>query len=179
MDQSARQALEALSQWLQSLSQDVVALAELLQDAQLPEDVRLWVAGAVGYVFKSIDLIPDGVEDLGYLDDAFVLRLMARHGAEQLPAQGAPDVLVRRARDAEFLESYLGSIYTRLDEFASGLCIAVVRGRSPSDIVQDPALAQQVCDEIGVFARSYIAPEFAQEERTLIKLRSFLDTKLP
>ena len=45
--------------------------------------------------------------------------------------------------------------------------------------MQEPGLAQQVCDEIGVFARSYIAPEFTQEERTLLKLRSFLTTKLP
>ena len=54
-----------------------------------------------------------------------------------------------------------------------------MRGKSPSDIVQDPALAQEVCDEIGVFARSYLAPVFTQEERTLLKLRSFLTTKLP
>jgi hypothetical protein len=40
-------------------------------------------------------------------------------------------------------------------------------------------LAQQVCDEMGVFARNYVAPTFAQEERTLLKLRSFLTTKLP
>jgi hypothetical protein len=137
------------------------------------------VAAAVGYVFKSIDLIPDGIEDLGYLDDAFVVRVVARHAVQELQSDGSPAILSTLAKDAEVLEGFLGSIYTRLDEFASGLRIAVVRGKSPSDIVQDPALAQQVYDEVGVFARAYVSPEFAQEERTLIKLRAFLNTKLP
>jgi len=179
MDESTQEALNAFPTWLQALNEDVVELSGLLKDAQLPEELRLWVAGATGYVFKSLDLIPDGIEDLGYLDDAFVIRVMARHALAQVEDESAPPILTRLANDAEFIETFLGSIYTRLDEFVSGLCIAVVRGRSPSDIVQEPGLAQQVCDEIGVFARSYIAPEFTQEERTLLKLRSFLTTKLP
>jgi uncharacterized membrane protein YkvA (DUF1232 family) len=179
MDESAQEALNAFPTWLQALNDDLVELSGLLKDAQLPEELRLWVAGATGYLFKSLDLIPDGIEDLGYLDDAFVIRVIARHAAEQLEDETVPPILARLAKDAEFIQSFLGSIYARLDEFVSGLCIAVVRGRSPSDIVEDTALAQQVCDEIGVFARSYVAPEFTQEERTLLKLRSFLTTKLP
>jgi len=179
MDESAQEALNAFPTWLQTLNEDVVELSGLLKDGQLPEELRLWVAGATGYVFKSLDLIPDGIEDLGYLDDAFVIRVMARRAAEQVENESVPPILARLAKEAEFIQTFLGSIYIRLDEFVSGLCITVVRGKSPSDIVQDPALAQQVCDEVGVFARSYVAPEFAQEERTLLKLRSFLTTKLP
>lgn len=179
MDDSAQEALNAFPNWLQALNEDLVELAGLLKDEQLPDELRLWVAGATGYVFKSIDLIPDGIEDLGYLDDAFVIRVMARHAAEQIQSEEVPPILARLAKDAQFIQTFLGSVYTRLDEFVSGLCIAVVRGKSPSDIVQDPALAQQVCDEMGVFARNYVAPAFAQEERTLLKLQSFLSTKLP
>jgi uncharacterized membrane protein YkvA (DUF1232 family) len=179
MDASAQTALNTFPQWLQSLGGDLVELTELLKVPELSEKLRLWIAGASGYIFKSIDLIPDGIEDLGYLDDAFVVRVIARHAAEHLDAEIAPAVLTRLAGEAAFVESFLGTIYTRLDEFVLGLRIAVVRGRSPSDIVQDPALAQQVCDEVAAFARSYIAPQFTQEERTLTKLRSFLDTKLP
>ncbi len=179
MDQSAQEALNAFPQWLKSLNEDIVAFAELLRDSELPDELRLWVAGAVGYVFKSVDLIPDGVEDLGYLDDAFVVRVMARRAAQELQTNQVPAILEKLAHDAQFLERFLGTIYTRLEEFASGLRIAVVRGKSPSDIVEDPALAEQICDETAVFARAYVAPEFTQEERTLIKLRSFLNTKLP
>ena len=34
-------------------------------------------AGALTYLFKSPDLIPDGIEDLGFIDDAFVFRMAA------------------------------------------------------------------------------------------------------
>ena len=181
MEEFARKALNAFPEWLRSLGDDLVALSDLLKDTELSEDVRLWVASSVSYVFKSVDLIPDGIEDLGYLDDAFVMRVVASRGVEQLEQAGAssPPVLSKLAEDATLIKEFLGSEYARLDEFVSGLRIAVVRGKSPSDIVQDPTLAAQVRDEVGVFARSYQMPEFTQEERTLIKLKSFLSTKLP
>ena len=181
MEEFARKALNAFAEWLRSLGDDLVELSDLLQDTELSEDFRLWVAAAIGYVFKSVDLIPDGIEDLGYLDDAFVMRVMASRAVEQLEQageSGSPG-LSKLAEDAKLIKEFLGSDYARLDEFVSGLRIAVVRGKSPSDIVQDSALAAQVRDEVGVFARGYQMPEFTQEERTLIKLKSFLSTKLP
>ncbi len=181
MEEFAQKALNEFPEWLRSLGEDLVALSDLLKDTQLPDDLRLWVAGSVGYVFKSVDLIPDGVEDLGYLDDAFVMRVMASRAIELLEPSGeaSPPLLAKLAQDTAIIKELLGSDFARLDEFVSGLRIAVVRGKSPSDIVQDPSLAAQVSEEAGVFARNYEAPEFTRQERTLIKLKSFLSTKLP
>jgi uncharacterized membrane protein YkvA (DUF1232 family) len=181
MDDTSREALNALPDWLRSLAEDLTAVAGLLKDSQLSEELRLWAAGAVGYVFKSVDLIPDGIDDLGYLDDAFILRVAASRALEDLPADEAAAVapLAKLAEGASLIKRLLGSDYARLDDFVSGLRIAVVRGKSPSDIVEDRALAIQVCEEVASFARSYLAPPFAQDERTLIKLKSFLSAKLP
>src|SRR5438045_3179256 len=49
------------------------------------EGQRYLVAG-LNYIFKSLDLIPDGIDDLGYMDDAFVLRLAAALAATEDPA---------------------------------------------------------------------------------------------
>ena len=179
MDDSTRQALNSLPEWLQSLADDLTAVASLLKNAQLPEELRLWLASAVGYVFKSVDLIPDGIDDLGYLDDAFVLRIAAARALEEMSEGPAPAPLTQLADGTSHIKKLLGSDYARLEDFVAGLRIAVVRGKSPSDIVQDGAVAVQVCDEVASFARSYVAPPFAQDERTLIKLKSFLSAKLP
>ena len=69
--------LDAFPQWIRSLAEDATALAQLLNTDSLPQEGRRFVAGGLNYVFKSLDLIPDGLEGLGFLDDAFVLRVAA------------------------------------------------------------------------------------------------------
>jgi uncharacterized membrane protein YkvA (DUF1232 family) len=181
MDDSTREALNTLPEWLRSLADDLTAAAALLKNQELPEEVRLWIAGAVGYVFKSVDLIPDGIDDLGYLDDTFILRVAAARALEpSSEEQGASlDPLPQLAEGTALIKRLLGSDYARLDDFVSGLRISVVRGKSPSDIVQESTIADQVCDEVAAFARNYVSPPFAQDERTIIKLKSFLSAKLP
>jgi len=181
MDDTTREALNTLPEWLRSLADDLTAAAALLKNQELPEDLRLWIAGAVGYVFKSVDLIPDGIDDLGYLDDTFILRVAAERAVEVMSEQqqAVPEPLPQLADGTRLIRQLLGVDYARLDDFVSGLRISVVRGKSPSDIVQESSVADQVCDEVAAFARSYVAPPFAQDERTIIKLKSFLSAKLP
>jgi uncharacterized membrane protein YkvA (DUF1232 family) len=177
MDDSTREALNTLPEWLRSLADDLTGAAALLKNAELPEELRLWVAGAVGYVFKSVDLIPDGIDDLGYLDDTFILRVAASRALEDQSV--APELLTQLAEGTALIKSLLGNDYARLEDFVSGLRISVVRGKSPSDIVQEVSVAEQVCEDVAAFARNYVVPPFAQDERTIIKLRSFLSAKLP
>ena len=67
--------LEMFPQWLRSLGEDAAQVGDTLaKDAAPDEATRSLVAG-LNYIFKSLDLIPDGIDDLGYLDDAFVLRV--------------------------------------------------------------------------------------------------------
>jgi uncharacterized membrane protein YkvA (DUF1232 family) len=181
MDDFTREALNTFPEWLRSLAEDLTAMAGLLKDTQLTEGLRLWAAAAVGYVFKSVDLIPDGIEDLGYLDDAFVLRVAAARvlGEVSDSHETAPAPLPHLAEGVPLIQQLLGKDYARLDDFVSNLRIAVVRGKSPSDIVQDATAAAEVCEEVVVFSRCYVVPPFTQDERTLIKLKSFLAAKLP
>ncbi len=81
MTELETRCLDAFPQWIRSLADDATALAQLLSSDSLPEEARRLLAGGLNYVFKSLDLIPDGLEGLGFLDDAFVLRTAARLGA--------------------------------------------------------------------------------------------------
>ena len=69
--------LDTFPNWLRNLGHDAEELSELLTESTVAQDAREAVAGGLNYLFKSLDLIPDGIDDIGYLDDAFVLRVAA------------------------------------------------------------------------------------------------------
>ncbi len=169
--------LDAFPAWLKTLGDDARALAALTVDTSLPEASRRPVASALNYLFKSLDLIPDGIEDLGYVDDAFVLREAA---AQALSAGADPaGTLPRLAADARLVEEFLGADYARLQRYVRDLQHGAVRGRSVAEIVSDAAVAEALAAEVGSWGQSYQAPTFLRDEKTLTKLRAFLDKKLP
>ncbi len=180
MSEANPRSLDVFPAWLASLAADFRQMAELLNSTDLSEDSRLWIAAAVGYLFKSLDLIPDGVEDLGFLDDAFVLRVAARRAAGEAGESASQlDPLPRLSADVGVIEGFLGSEMDRLNDYVSGLSIVKVRGRTPADVVQDAGLTKQVVEEARSWCQSYVVPSFAPDEKNLIKLKSFLCTKLP
>ena len=86
--------LEVFPSFLRTLGEDAAALG-VLAGSDAPEAARRYVVAGLNYIFKSLDLIPDGIDDLGFLDDAFVLRVAASLAAEE-----APDVRRDRAARA-------------------------------------------------------------------------------
>jgi uncharacterized membrane protein YkvA (DUF1232 family) len=174
--------LDAFPEWLRSLADDVGRLAALLDDTTLGEPVRRHAASAVNYLFKSLDLIPDGIEDLGFVDDAFVLRVAASlavaadAGARDADGSGT---LERLSSEAALIREFLGDDYERLERYVLGLGHAVARGRSVDDILAKEDVRSELLGEIKGWIGSYDAPSFSRDAKNLIKLRSFLKTKLP
>ncbi len=74
MNDLHNRCLDTFPEWLRTLASDATELGALL-GSDLSESSRRYVAGGLNYLFKSLDLIPDGIDDIGYLDDAFVLKL--------------------------------------------------------------------------------------------------------
>ncbi len=167
--------LDAFPGWLRSLAEDALALSALVTDASAPEGARRNAAGALSYLFKSLDLVPDGIEDLGYLDDAFVLRVAARlaHHSEPLPA------LEKLAHEAELVSDFLGVVYPRLERFVAGLGHLSVRGRTVDDVLASEDGSASFVGEVRGWANDYVAPPFGRDAKNLVKLRSFLNAKLP
>lgn len=65
--------LTATKQWARSVKRDVVALWIAARDSRTPVVAKI-VAGAVAaYALSPVDLIPDFVPVLGYLDDLIIV----------------------------------------------------------------------------------------------------------
>ena len=172
--------LDTFPSWLKSLGDDVQAVAATLRDAGLPEGARRYAAGSVNYLFKSLDLIPDGIEDIGFLDDAFVLRVSAAQAVAGGVGEGAgAAVLKRLAADADLLRAFLGDDYKRLEAYTKSLSKGASRGRTVDDILADNAVRDALISEVSGWAESYQVPTFARDDKTLVKLKGFLDSKLP
>lgn len=174
MDVDSR-CLDEFPAWLRSLADDALVLCAVVADTAVHEDARRPAAAALSYLFKSLDLIPDGIEELGYLDDAFVVRVAARLAShvEPIPA------LERLAHDAELVSDFLAVDYPRLERFVAGLGKLTVRGRSVDDVLASSDVGESFIGEVRGWAKDYVVPAFGRDAKNLVKLRSFLRAKLP
>lgn len=186
MSELNTKCLDAFPEWLKALPNDALEVSKLLTNGTLAEASRRHLAGALNYLFKSLDLIPDGIEDLGFLDDAFILRVASRLALDDLSpvsvAEGhatGPEVLVRLAGEAKLVEELLGKDYTRLAKYADGLIDGAARGRTPEELITDADIRQSFLAELEGWAQSYQSPSFSRDEKNLVKLTSFLSAKLP
>jgi uncharacterized membrane protein YkvA (DUF1232 family) len=168
--------LDTFPNWLRALPGDATKLAALLAE---PESTAAPVAAAaLNYLFKSLDLIPDGLEDLGFIDDAFVLRVAAAGLDAEGRASDASGTLERLSGDATLIEEFLGDTYPKLKTYVEGLGAARARGRSVQDIVGDETVRGEFLREVAQWAASYQAPAFHRDPKNLVKLGAFLAAKL-
>jgi uncharacterized membrane protein YkvA (DUF1232 family) len=166
--------LTRFAEWVRRLGEDVLAFATELESLDTAPPVRLALASGLNYVIKSIDLIDDGIESLGYLDDAMVLRvaLTGAHGA-------IPESLQGMRGDSGLLSEFLGALAPRMERFVAGLAELSVRGRSARQELENPELLSELLLEVRGFASRYKAPAFPADPSLLIRAHAFLDAKLP
>lgn len=89
-----------LESWARGLKVEVYALYLAYRDPRVSWYARVFAAVVVGYAFSPIDLIPDVVPVLGYLDDLVVVPLGVALAIKMIP----PHVLAEcreKARDAK------------------------------------------------------------------------------
>ncbi len=177
--------LELFPQWLRSLGEDASAVCEALglpseraAGEFVGDDASRALVSGLNYIFKSLDLIPDGIDDLGFLDDAFVLRVAASIAAGLHPGEKKP-VVQRLAEDARAVHEFLGDDYARLEAYVRGLRKGAARGRTVEDIVGDEAIRKEFAGEVRAWSAAYQVPSFTRDPKTLVKLKAFLNAKLP
>jgi hypothetical protein len=101
--------LPTFSGWLATLGEDVLSLANLLESPEVPPRFRRVSAEALESLLRASDLIPEGLESLGYLEQAFVFRLLARRAVGDAEPEAAGAALAAEelqpvAESAEPLE---------------------------------------------------------------------------
>ena len=92
--------IERLESWARKLKVEVYALYMAYKDPRVPWYARVFAAVVVGYAFSPIDLIPDPVPVLGYLDDLILIPLGIALAIKMIP----PPVLAEcreKARNAK------------------------------------------------------------------------------
>lgn len=65
----------ALRQWARRIKRDTYALYLACRDSRVPWYAKVVAACVVAYAFSPIDLVPDFVPVLGYLDDVIIVPL--------------------------------------------------------------------------------------------------------
>ena len=65
--------IERLKEWARSIKRDVIALWLAARDPRVPWYAKAVAASVAAYALSPIDLIPDFVPILGYLDDLLIL----------------------------------------------------------------------------------------------------------
>ena len=175
--------LETFPQWLRTLDEDVQAVLGALGEQELGDDARKFLAGGINYLFKSLDLIPDGIDDIGYLDDAFVIRLASKAAMETDIGAIQPELLGKLgslANETELIQELLGNdLFDRLEKYTRDLRKGAARGRTVDEIVEEADVFKEFAAEAKSFCNEYTSPGFAKDEKNLIKLKAFLEAKLP
>ncbi len=177
MSSLENRCLDSFPAWLRALAEDTRELSVLLETTELTM-VRAAAASALTYLTKSLDLIPDGLEELGYLDDAFVLRVAAACVPLEEREQEPSGVVSRLAADAELIAQFLGDDYARLTEFVAGLASLSARGHSVEQLLSEPEARAALAQEVRHWADGYPPPNFTRDTKSLVKVRAFLRAKL-
>src|SRR5439155_12243044 len=77
--------LELWKQRARQLKVEVYALYLAYKDPRVPWYARLFAACVVAYAFSPIDLIPDPIPVLGYLDDLILVPLGVKLALKMMP----------------------------------------------------------------------------------------------
>ncbi|HKZ26964.1 MAG TPA: YkvA family protein [Rubrobacteraceae bacterium] len=89
--------VEQLKRWAGRLKTEVYALYLAYKDRMVPWYTRLFAALVVGYAFSPIDLIPDPIPILGYLDDLVLVPLGIALAIKMIP----PGILTEHRERAQ------------------------------------------------------------------------------
>jgi uncharacterized membrane protein YkvA (DUF1232 family) len=83
-----------LKDWARAIKKDVVALYIAARDPRVPWHVKAAAAAIAAYALSPIDLIPDFIPVLGYLDEVIILPI-----AITLVIRMIPDPLMAEFRE--------------------------------------------------------------------------------
>ncbi|NKL05419.1 YkvA family protein [Rhizobium leguminosarum] len=105
------QLISKAKNWAKSLKRDIVALWLAARDPRVPWHAKA-VAGAVAaYALSPIDLIPDFIPILGYLDDLLIVPLGIMLAIRLIPAEVMNELRTEATRRIKRPSSRAGLIF--------------------------------------------------------------------
>lgn len=175
------EALSTFGSWLSQLGGEADALCRLVEQEELPVAVRRVGAESLNHLLYSVQLIPEGLEALGHLEDSFAFRVLAQQAVSAEPELASADTsgtLGRLAGEAEVLAEFLGAEdHARFGQLVIERAQRV-RGRPVTDLLDPGDARTAALEEARSWSQSYRPPSFGTGEQDLVKLRAFLRTRL-
>ena len=168
--------------WGESIRQDLDAFKALLESTKADAEARRLAGGALSYQVSKMDLIPDWNEGIGMIDDLMVLRVCAQlsqgHERGSL-ATSAEVALDRMANEADKIKTFLGGpIYDHLKSYCAKLGEQTVRGRTPAQLADDPALRKALYAEIDAENKKTVPIVVNDPADAELRLKAHLTHKL-
>jgi uncharacterized membrane protein YkvA (DUF1232 family) len=81
--------------WAKNLKRQIFILYYAYKDDRVPWYAKVFIASVVAYAFSPIDLIPDFIPILGYLDDVILLPLGILLALKMIPKDVLSDCEVK------------------------------------------------------------------------------------
>lgn len=82
-----RKLIERIKAWAERLEKEVWALYYAYSDPRTPWFARIFSGLVIAYAISPIDLIPDFIPIIGYLDDALIVPLGIWLAIKMIPSQ--------------------------------------------------------------------------------------------
>jgi uncharacterized membrane protein YkvA (DUF1232 family) len=102
--------LRRLQEWAQAIKRDVVALSIAGRDPRVPWSAKLAAMAVAAYALSPIDLIPDFIPVLGYLDDLVIVPLGILLVVKLIPPPLMAEFREQASRRSERLTSKAGAL---------------------------------------------------------------------
>lgn len=140
---SGDEAIAVLRERILSIPADLKALFAVVDDADLPDELRVKAAAAIFYNLNPSNLIPAKEGMLGYADDALAIRCAMFAVAEAAPEQAkrhaehAPELWGDLDRDIAAFSGLLGDLWEPFREAWLRVGMMEWRGKKAADAVAD------------------------------------------
>jgi uncharacterized membrane protein YkvA (DUF1232 family) len=102
--------ISTLRLWAKTAERDVIAVWLAARDPRTPWYAKLVAAGVAAYALSPIDLIPDFVPVLGYLDDVIIVPLGILLVLKLIPSDLMTEFRAEASQIEERPKSYAGAV---------------------------------------------------------------------
>jgi uncharacterized membrane protein YkvA (DUF1232 family) len=145
---------DLLTKWLRSLPTDVKIVVKMIGDDELDMKARTLAVGTVLYILSPIDLIPDIIPVLGYIDDAIIMRIVLVVITEIDPERAIyyrvkyPEMFEPLERQIQILKETLGALYSWLRAIIDRLPKRHFHGKPAEEVVNSKDAQEEMFDEV-------------------------------
>jgi uncharacterized membrane protein YkvA (DUF1232 family) len=108
--------IEILKKRAAELKKSLTAIYYAGKDPRLPKRIKVLILFTIGYALSPIDLIPDFIPLLGYLDDLIILPALIVLIVRQIPVEIMHDSINRAEAEPLLLKK----------NWAFGVCIIII-----------------------------------------------------